>query len=51
MPGEEHGYLVQMLDDTLDPPYQLSPGQAVRLVSRYDASVDHYGERTQGSIC
>lgn len=43
-PGQEHGYLVKMTDDTMDPPYPLEPGQNVTLVSRYDSSVDHYGE-------
>ena len=42
-PGQEHGYLVKMTDDTIIPPYQLQPGQNVTLVSRYDSSVDHFG--------
>ena len=42
-PGQEHGYLVKMTDDTVLPPYQLRPGQNVTLVSRYDSSVDHFG--------
>ena len=42
-PGQEHGYLVKMADDTIIPPYQLRPGQNVTLVSRYDSSVDHFG--------
>ena len=44
-PGQEHGYLVKMTDDTIIPPYQLQPGQNVTLVSRYDSSVDHFGGR------
>jgi hypothetical protein len=34
---------VKMSDDTLLVPYELQPGQNITLVSRYDASVDHYG--------
>jgi hypothetical protein len=41
--GNERGYLVQMTQDTLDEPYKMSPGQKVRLVSNYDARMDHYG--------
>ena len=41
--GSERGYVVEMRDDTLEEPYVLAPGQNVRLVSRYDASMDHFG--------
>eukprot|EP00884_Botryococcus_braunii_P008862 jgi/Botrbrau1/17978/Bobra.50_1s0067.1 len=41
--GNEAGYLVKMMDDTLATPLVMRPGQRVRLVSRYDASTDHYG--------
>ena len=43
-PGQEKGYLVQMTDDTLVPPYQLKPGQNVTIVSKYSADEKHYGE-------
>lgn len=42
--GQEHGYLVKMTDDLLIPPYPMKPGQNITLVSRYDSSIDHYGE-------
>lgn len=42
--GEEKGYLVRMTDDTLVPPYQLQPGHNVTIVSKYDASEQHYGK-------
>ena len=34
---------MKMSDDTVLMPYELRPGQNITLVSRYDASVDHYG--------
>ncbi|BDA50792.1 hypothetical protein COCOBI_17-0100 [Coccomyxa sp. Obi] len=42
-PGEEKGYLVEMTDDTLVPPYPLKPGQHVTIVSEYNADKNHYG--------
>jgi hypothetical protein len=42
--GNERGYVVEMKDDTLAEPYELAPGQKVRLSSTYDALQDHYGE-------
>lgn len=41
--GNERGYLVEMTAQTLDVPYKMSPGQRVRLVSKYDSRTDHYG--------
>ncbi len=43
-PGQEKGYLVQMTDDTLVPPYQLKPGQNVTIISKYSADDKHYGK-------
>ena len=42
-PGEEHGYVVKLTDDTLDPPYPMKPGQAIRLSVTYDSTTDHFG--------
>ncbi|BDA50791.1 hypothetical protein COCOBI_17-0080 [Coccomyxa sp. Obi] len=42
-PGQEKGYLVEMTDDTLVPPYPLKPGQNVTIVSKYNADKNHFG--------
>lgn len=44
VPGQENGYVVRLEPDVLSTPYPLAPGHHVTVVSRYDASVDHYGD-------
>lgn len=47
--GQEHGYVVRIDPDYMQPPYVLQPGQNVTLSASYDASVDHFGKGTSPS--
>jgi hypothetical protein len=50
-PGEEHGYVVRLTDDTLDPPYMLNPNQDITIVATYNSTIDHFGEPAKCKGC
>ena len=43
--GEEHGYVVKIDPVIMNPPLMIQPGTVVDLISEYDASTDHFGEK------